>query len=408
MTINSENILKTRITDISSDGSGVGRVNGKVVFVPYTAIGDHIEAIAVKVKKSIIHGELVQIVTKSPDRISVDCEYFASGETGLNRCGGCDFRHISYEAELKAKAKFIQNAFTKIGKLEPEFLPIISSDSTNYYRNNVQFQVGQSENDKSQVLIYGFHAPKSKAIIPHKNCKLYHAEFAEIAEKAIEKICNLGQIPKQICVRKGHYSGEINAVADKTITLIGNHKITDTMCGIKVEISPQSFYQVNTPAAEKLYGVIKKIVVPKDKTILDLYCGIGTIGLSLANEAKKIIGIEYVESAVKNAVANAEINNIENAQFICGDASDLPENIRPDVVILDPARRGCDFSVLEKVKNLRPARIAMVSCEPATAARDCAILGQFGYKVIRVQGVDLFPRTRHVECVAELVLPQNI
>ena len=398
-------IFKTEITAMSSDGCGVGRVDGKVVFVPYTAIGDYIEAVAVKTKKSFIHGELLKIITESPDRVSVDCEYFNSNEDGLtpraDRCGGCDFRHISYEAELKIKAKFIKDAFTKLGKLEPEFLPIIPSRDINFYRNNVQFQVGK---DEKENLIYGFYAPKSKVVVPHKNCKLYPAEFTDITEKALEFF--RGQkIPRQICVRKGHYSGEINAVADRKITLIGENEIKDTICGIKVIISPQSFYQVNTPAAEELYGVIKKFAAPKDKTILDLYCGTGTIGLSLADEAKEIIGIECVEAAVKNAVKNAEINKIDNARFICADASELPEKTAPDLVILDPARRGCDSLVLEKVANLKPERIIMVSCEPATAARDCAMLEAFGYTTVRVQGVDLFPRTRHVECVAELIIP---
>ncbi|MCL2036986.1 MAG: 23S rRNA (uracil(1939)-C(5))-methyltransferase RlmD [Oscillospiraceae bacterium] len=396
-----------KITDISNDGAGVGRItaaendcktcnNGKAIFVPYTAIGDCIEAVEVKSKKSIVHAQLSRIITESPNRISVDCPYFT-------QCGGCDFRHISYEAELKAKSNFIQNAFTKIGKLKPEFLPIIPSETTNYYRNNVQFQVGRSQ---SGGLFYGFYAPKSKTIIPlspESNCKLYHPEFAQIAEESLKQIQNSCRIPKQICIRKGHYSGETSAVADKTTLLIGKSKISDTMCGVKVNISPQSFYQVNTPAAEKLYGVIKEFATPKDKIILDLYCGIGTIGLSLADEACEIIGIECVESAVRNAITNAKINGIQNARFICGDAAaDFPENIHPDVVILDPARRGCDFSVLEKVAKLSPAKIVMVSCDPATAARDCAVLATFGYRTLQVQGVDLFPRTRHVECAAVL------
>ncbi|MCL2086745.1 MAG: class I SAM-dependent RNA methyltransferase [Oscillospiraceae bacterium] len=477
------NIITT-ITDINSDGYGVGRTGEppvadreyvcdtrnsslaglscafvgranepprKVIFVPYTAVGDCVEVSVVKQTKSIIYGELVRVLSPSPDRIVLDCEYFGCGMSGGSvRCGGCDFRHISYEAELRAKANFIKNAFIRIGGFEPEFLPLIPSVSVDYYRNNVQFQVCKN---KDGELIYGFYAPKSRTVVPHKNCKLYHREFAEIAEKALEKV--RGRIPKQICVRKGHYSGEINAVADRQTPLIGARDITDTMCGLKVVISPNSFYQINTPTAEKLYAVIKEFVggdsaqkaqvqpasellqtaqtcsrsattqkaqvqpasellqtaqtcsrsVSGDPpVVLDVYCGIGTIGLSLSDVAKEVVGVECVRAAVKNAVVNAKLNNIKNARFICADACELPENIRPDVVILDPARKGCDFSVLEKVKNLKPSKIVMVSCSPATVARDCAILRQFGYEVTRVQGVDLFARTKHVECVVGLTV----
>jgi 23S rRNA (uracil1939-C5)-methyltransferase len=247
---------------------------------------------------------------------------------------------------------------------------------------------------------------------------------------------------RHICLRKGHYSGEINVCLvvkrkipeltklariiadefpdvtgvcvnvnpDKTNvifgenehTLYGKPDISDTMCGVKVSISPRSFYQVNTPAAEKLYGIAADFAQPDNAVILDLYCGIGTIGLSMASRAREVIGIEREESSVLNAIANAERGGIKNARFIHGDAGEIPAGINPDVVILDPARKGCERSVLECAVRLSPSGIVMVSCDPATAARDCARLGELGYETVKVAGVDLFPRTRHVECVVKL------
>ena len=459
MEIKRNDLFNVTITALSSDSSGVGRTNagtphenGKVAFIPFTAVGDEVEARAVKVTKSVIYGEIERILTPSPDRIKTDC-------TAAHRCGGCDFRHISYEAEIKAKEGFIRDAFTRIGGLTPEFLPIIPSENTDCYRNKVQYPVGK---DAHGNMVYGFYAPKSNIIIPHTNCRLLPPVFGEIAEYIIGYINNsrisVYDELRHICIRKGHYSGEINLVlvarrkspefaklaelimlrfpavkgvtlninryqsnvvfGDKDIRLIGKDDITDTMsiisgdARLRVKISPRSFYQVNTPAAGKLYGLVREFSQPKGKFILDLYCGIGTIGLSMASEARKIIGVEVVGSAVINARENAEINNIKNASFINSDSCNIKtalasdchpaEDAVPDVIILDPARKGCDISVLESAAELAPERIIMVSCDPATAARDCGRLRELGYRTVSVGGVDLFPRTRHVECAALL------
>ncbi|MCL1904420.1 MAG: class I SAM-dependent RNA methyltransferase [Oscillospiraceae bacterium] len=399
--------MKVKITAYNSEGAGIGRIegeddkiNGKVVFVPFTAIGDYVEVNPIKNTGSVIYGELVQVIQASTDRITGVCDCTVFGQ-----CGGCDFRHITYSAELKAKERFVRDGFTRIdgGRLTPEFLPIVPSDNVNYYRNNVQLHITE---DSCGGIVYGFLASKSKTVIAHKGCKLYSAEMNECIKRAVGMIQERGKrTPQKICVRRGHYSGETNATAFHMKgyeVITGNKKITDTMCGVKVEISPSSFYQVNTPAAEKLYAIVADFVQPDNAVILDLYCGIGTIGLSLAKRAKEIIGIERDEVAVKNAVSNARLNNINNARFICGDAGDFSQKITPDAVILDPVRRGCDISVLEKTANLCPKKIIMVSCNPATAARDCSRLYKLGYNTVKVAAVDLFPRTRHIECVALL------
>jgi 23S rRNA (uracil1939-C5)-methyltransferase len=430
-----------KITALSNDGCGVGRASdGKVVFVPFTAVGDEAEVRAVKTTKSAIRAEIHRILTPSADRTQADCDSYM-------KCGGCDFRHISYEAEIKGKESFIRDAFARIGGFIspeiPDFLSVLPSDNTNYYRNKTQFPVGENA---AGNLVYGFYAPKSNRIIPHEHCKLYPPLFAEIAEFITANIKNTKNASRlnHIRVRKSHYQGETHVTlftsgnnseikklagilsarfpgvkgvglnisgssvfSGKYVNLTGESRIRDSMCGVDIVISPNSFYQVNTPAAEKLYRLVRDFAEPNGKVIMDLYCGIGSIGLSMANRAKKIIGVEAVESAVKDARKNAEINGFSNAEFICADvlAEIAKSKVRPDVIILDPARQGCESEVLEYAAKLSPGKIVMVSCNPATAARDCAKLRDCGYEAVKIGGVDLFPRTRHVECIALMVRP---
>jgi len=433
-------IFTVKITALSSDGNGVGRHDGVAVFVPFAAVGDKARVRAVKIAKSVVYAIIEEIVTPSPARINNDCPVFG-------KCGGCDFRHITYEAELTAKEGFIRDAFTRIGGLTPAFLPIIGSEDIDRYRNKAQFPVCKSG--------YGFYAPRSHRIVPIADCLLQPRVFSEIADFVIEfmrekrvsaydEASHTGVV-RHICIRKGHYGVSpiyvtlvarrrvpefkrlareltekfprvtgvsLNINKDKTNAifggewelLAGNGFFDDMMCGLNIKISPQSFYQVNTPAAEKLYGVVKEFAEPDDKVILDLYCGIGAIGLSLAGQARKIIGVEAVESAVLDARENARINGFRKARFIHADSKNAIIDVRPDVVILDPSRKGCERSVLENVAGLSPERIVMASCDAATAARDCKILAGLGYKTVTVQGVDLFPRTRHVECCCQLTV----
>ena len=445
-------IYTAEITDITNIGSGVCRIDGRVVFVPMTAIGDKCRIKILKVKDSYAYGKTEEILAPSPDRIPMDCPSFG-------KCGGCSFRHITYEAEIAAKERFIKDAFTRTANLNPEFLPIIKNDHITRYRNKAQYPLGK---DKNGQAVCGFYAQNSHRIVPCQDCLLQPEIFSEITEFILQYIRrnklsiyneeeNKGVL-RHICLREGHHSGEINVtivarrnipelkrlskelmakfhaikgvvlnlnkkdtnviMGEEELTLAGELTIQDVMCGNTVSISPKSFYQVNTPMAERLYEAAKNFAQPGGKTVADIYCGIGTIGLSLAREAKQLIGVEIVESAIKNAKVNAIQNSIANAEFYCSDADNAADiiakaGITPDVVILDPARKGCRKSVLQSLAALNPERIVMISCNPSTAARDCAELETLGYKTVKVQGADLFSRTCHVECIALITKTQE-
>ncbi len=446
--LNKNDIIDLEITGLTNEGCGIGKYDGIVVFVPFSAVGDKLKVRIVKANKSHCYGKIEEIITPSPDRIFSDCQAFG-------KCGGCDFRHITYEAELKAKEQFIRDAFTRIGGLNPEFLPVIGNTMQNGYRNKAQYPVGK--NDKGET-VCGFFANRSHRIVPCENCMLEPAVFGEIKSFILEtakeyKISPYNEaehsgVLRHICIRKGHYSGEIcvtlvvrrnvpqlkalafelrkkfprissitvNINKDKTNViygkeekvLFGTDSITDKMCRKTFSVSPLSFYQVNTPMAEVLYEKAAELAQPDGKTIIDLYCGAGTIGLTMADRAKNVIGVEIVESAVINANENARLNNAGNVRFICGDAGQatdilVSEGIKADVVIVDPARKGCDERTLSNIVKFNPDRIVMVSCNAVTAARDCKYLEEHGYKCVSVQGVDLFSRTRHVECVVKLI-----
>lgn len=437
-------IIDLEITALTSEGSGIGRVDGMAVFVPFTAVGDVIACRILKVLKSYAYGKAEEIITPSPDRVENDCPAFG-------RCGGCVYRHISYSAELAAKEQIVRDAFERLGGLDPEFLPICGSESVDGYRNKLQMPLAKTEEGD---IVSGFFSERSHRVVPVEHCRLQPERFSEIVAFIKEQIKALKisvynerdnqGVMRHIYLRRGHYSGEVCAVlvvkrktpemakfaaaltkrfpeitgvvlninSDRTNVILGEHEvllsgkaeISDTMCGVNVEISPKSFYQVNTPAAEKLYGQAAEFAQPNGKTILDLYCGAGTIGLSMAGEAKKIIGAEIVPEAVENAKRNALNSGFDNAEFICADASRAAEELAekglaPDVIMLDPPRKGCGAETLSACVKMNPERIVMISCNPATAARDCKFLAQNGYAVERVRAFDLFPRTRHVECV---------
>lgn len=445
-------VIELKITGLTNEGSGVGRYEGMAVFVPMTAVGDVILCHIVKVLKSYAFGRVEELLTPSPDRVKNDCPSYG-------KCGGCSFRHISYEAELRAKESFVRDAFERIGGLSPEFLPIRGSEQSEGYRNKLQMPVAKA--DTGEVFC-GFFSERSHRVTPVKKCLLQPDIFAEITEFIMAQVKKLKisvynehkheGVLRHIFLRKGHYSGEIalclvarrktpelqklanstmkrfpeikgvalNINKDRTnvilgsdeITLCGDPVITDTMCGNEIAISPKSFYQVNTPAAEALYRQAAEFAEPKGKLLLDLYCGAGTIGLSMAREAKRVIGAEIVPEAVENAKQNAARNGFDNAEFICADAGQaaeklLSEGLKPDVIIVDPPRKGCDEATLSACAEMVPDRIVMISCNAATAARDCKWLSEHGYKVEKVRAFDLFPRTTHVECVVLISKEEN-
>lgn len=440
-------IVTLEITALTSEGSGVARLDGMVVFTPFTAVGDVIEARLVKCLKSYCYAKIERIITPSPDRVENTCPAFG-------KCGGCTFRHISYEAELRAKDEIVRSAFERIGGLSPEFLTIMGSENSERYRNKLQMPLAKQPDG---TLACGFFSERSHRVIPIEDCALQPKIFSEITHFVLERMRGLRisvyneekheGVVRHIFLRKGHRSGEIcvvlvarrkvpefdrlahdlrekfpaitgvvlNINPDKTnvilgereILLCGKPEISDTMCGVPVEISPKSFYQVNTPAAENLYRQAAEFAQPSGKLLLDLYCGAGTIGLSMAKEAAKIIGAEIVPEAVENAKRNAARCGIDNAEFICADAGQAAQQLaerglKPDVILLDPPRKGCGEEALSACVSMQPERIVMISCNPATAAKDCRFLSENGYHLQTVRAFDLFPRTKHTECVCLL------
>lgn len=440
--------INLKIESCSANGSGVGRHNGMAIFVPATAVGDEITAHILKVKKSYAFAKVESIITPSEDRIMPECPVYL-------KCGGCVFSHMSYEAEKKIKAEHVAECFRRIGGVSPEFEPIIGSESDCRYRNKAQYPVAI---DGGEIKT-GFYSPHSHRVIHCPDCLLQPEEFEGILQvfsdyikennvSVYDETAHSGLL-RHIYIRKGSASGEIMVCAvingkklpaqdkliaallekepsirsiilnsntkdtnvilgDKCRTLWGSDYITDVLCGLKFRISPLSFYQVNRNQAEKLYNKAAEYAgLTGEETVLDLYCGAGTIGLSMAKNAKEIIGVEIVPEAIEDAKVNAEINGIENARFICGDAAQAAEilrneGVRPDVIILDPPRKGCSTDMIKTAAEMKPRRIVYVSCDPATLARDCGIFADLGYTASTTTPVDMFPRTGHVECVVLL------
>lgn len=447
MLLNKNDDIELHIDSVSLTGSGVGRYNGLAVFVPATAPGDIIEAHIIKAKKSYAVGKCTKIIKPSPDRTDNDCPAYPG-------CGGCSFRHMSYGAELKLKSDAVRDAFSRIGGLDVELKPIIGADSPDGYRNKAQYPVGR-ENGELKI---GFYSRRSHRIVDCRACRLAPPEFEKILgtvadwiEKynisVYDETSRSGAV-RHIYLRKAFATGEImlclvsaqenlpntdalldalkseesiksvlininsddtNAVlGDRCICLFGDGCITDILCGVKVRISPLSFYQVNRAQAERLYKKAAEYAgAEKIKLLLDLYCGAGTIGLSMADKAEELIGIETVAPAIEDAKKNAAANGIENARFICADAGEAAEKLlaegkRPEVIVLDPPRKGCSEQTVRAAAGMAPDRIVYVSCDPATLARDCAVFKELGYEVEEATPVDLFPRTAHVETVVLL------
>lgn len=444
--------FQLEITGITAEGSGVGRKDGMAVFVANTAIGDTVLAHAIKVKKNYAVAKAMEIVTPSPDRIEPDCPVFS-------RCGGCVYRHISYEAELKIKQQRVEDAFRRIGGLDVELQNIVGGDTRCFYRNKSQLPVGR-ENGKTKIGFYSFH---SHNIIDCNSCLLQPELFSQIAEEfrswidennisVYDETAHSGLVrhlyirssegckETSVCVVINGKSlphadslwAKLSAIGvtglsininkektnvilgDNTKTLYGKPNITDTLLGKKFEISPLSFYQVNRKQTEKLYSIAAEYAALTPETVLlDMYCGVGTIGLTMADKVKELIGVEIVAPAVENAQKNAELNGITNARFICADAAVAAEKleqegIKPNVIILDPPRKGCDEELIKTVAKMSPERIVYVSCDPATLARDCAVFATLGYEITKKEGrhlitpVDMFPGTAHIETVCLL------
>ncbi len=442
--------ITLEITGMTAEGNGVGRSgDGMAVFVPLTAVGDVIDCKIVKVTKSYAYGIIDRIIAPSPDRTESGCPVSA-------KCGGCTFRHMSYSAELAVKDKLVRDAFLRLGGFSDIPFEDICGGDEDFYRNKAQYPVAE-QNGK---LICGFYSKRSHRVVPFTSCRLQPKIFGDITSECL-RLANEKNIPayseengsgvlRHIYIRRGFHSGEIMVcfvVKDKSrrndfsriakklsdrfgdiksvilnvnpkntnvimgtenITLYGSDEITDILCGKTITLSPMSFYQVNTAQAERLYRCgMDYAELTGNETVLDLYCGAGTIGLAFSDKAKKIIGCEIVPEAIENAKKNAELNKVKNAEFYCGDAGELAakladEGTVPDIAVIDPPRKGCEKLTLDSLVRMSPAKIVMISCNPATAARDAKYLAENGYSLKKARAFDLFPRTGHVETVVLL------
>lgn len=441
-------IYKTEITGLTSEGNGVCRIDSMAVFVPNTAVGDILEVRIVKVLKKYAFGIVENIISPSKDRIFSDCPV-------SSKCGGCILRHISYTAELEFKKQRVCDAVSRIGGIDSSLVgEIVPSDRIISYRNKAQLPIAYDNDGKVTV---GFFAQRSHRVIPIKNCLLHSEAFNPIIEAFVEfankyklspynekshsgllrhlymrhamatdeiMVCiviNGKKLPQEdeLCDYLLSSNDKIKTIVinenrDKTNvitgkvcrTIYGDGFITDTLCGLSFKISPLSFYQVNRSQAEKLYTLAKNFAELKpNEILLDLYCGTGTIGLTMADCVAKLYGVEIIPQAIEDAKINAKINNINNAEFLCGDAAIAADElanrgIKPDCIIIDPPRKGCDAVLIETITNkFSPSRVIYVSCDPATLARDLKIFNESGYSVNKLVPVDLFPRTGHVETV---------
>ena len=453
MPLQKNQILTLRIERLSSDGNGVAHSpDGETVFVPGAAPGDEADVRIVKDCKRYAFGILDHLRTPSPDRIPVDCAV-------AGPCGGCSLRHLDYTAELRAKQENVTDAFRRIGGLDVPVLDICPSPEADRYRNKVQFPVGLDKNGNPCI---GFYAGRTHRIVPCPDCKLQPGVLNDIGNALCRFFAENGIQPyneetgrglvRHIFLRRGAHSGQIMVclvctrpnlphadalctrlreqfadiatillnvnskntnviLGTETHTLYGPGYIEDTLCGVPVQLGPLSFYQVNTLAAERLYGIAAQYAqLTPDDLLLDLYCGMGTIGLSMVDHCRELVGVEIVPEAIESAKANAARMGdavAAKSRFFCADAGQAAtrlaaEGLHPDVVMLDPPRKGCDEATLSAVVRMAPRRVVYVSCNPATAARDAAWLEQNGYHTEQVQPVDLFPRTKHCETVVLL------
>lgn len=435
------------IVSMGHSSEGVGKYKDFTIFVPFALPDEQVEVLITEVKKNYAKGKMINIIKKSPARVEPECPIYA-------QCGGCQLQHVNYETQLALKKQQVIDALQRIGKQKDVVVhPTIGAPNPWHYRNKMQFPVGKKGND----VIIGCYAQGTHAIIDTQNCLIQHEANNLVAEAArgvirrlnittydektrqgvlrhiigrvgiasgeimIVLVTNTEILPKQekvveelrrnipglVSIMQNVNSQNTNVIMGKrTINLWGKTTIIDKLGEFSFNISARSFFQVNTKQAEVLYGkALEYAQLTGEETVIDAYCGTGTISLFLAKKAKHVYGIEIVEQATKDAVKNAENNQVENAKFIVGDAIEvIPEldkkGIKADVIVVDPPRAGCDKPVLEAFAQMGPQRIVYVSCNPASLARDIAILAELGYVVKEVQPVDMFGATSHIECVA--------
>lgn len=443
-------MVTVTIEDLSQDGEGIGKAEGYTLFIKGAVIGDVVRAKVIKAKKNYGYGRIEQMISPSRHRVKPVCPI-------AGPCGGCQLQNMSYEQQLIFKENKVKNSFVRIGRFsEVPILPIKGMEYPLRYRNKAQVPVSM---DKNGRCIAGFYAGRTHSVIPQEDCQLGAEENARIISIVLDHMEQYHIPPyreedgtglvRHILIRKGFITGELmvclvingesipkaeqlvkalrqvsgmtdislnvnrtrgNVILGQEIRqLYGAGYITDYIGKVAYRISPLSFYQVNPVQTEILYGTALEYAgLTGSETVWDLYCGIGTISLFLAQKAKQVYGVEIVEAAIADAKSNAARNHIENAEFFVGKAEEvLPkkyheEQIYADVIVVDPPRKGCEQSVLDTMVQMQPKRIVYVSCDPATLARDVRVLVDKGYVLEKVQPVDMFPMSVHVETIVLL------
>lgn len=449
--VNKNDRLNVFVEDLTHDGSGVAKIDGYPLFIPGALPGEEVEIQVGKTLKNYGFARLLNVIKESPDRVKPPCHVFPE-------CGGCQLQHLSYEGQLKQKQKTVRDVIDRIGKLpHVPVHPVKGMENPWRYRN--KSQIPFSERDGK--VVSGFYKSRTHHIVDTDVCIIQSEEADEIMStlkhemhaigiEAYDERTNRGML-RHLIVRKGRATGELMVVlvtrkkkfpqkdaaielikkvapdvtsimqnvnsqntnvifGDETILLYGKPVIVDSIAGVDFEISARSFYQVNPEQTEVLYGqALEYAQLTGDESVIDAYCGIGTISLFLAQKTKEVYGVEIVPQAIEDAKRNAELNGITNAYFEAGAAEVVipkwyAEGKRFDVLVVDPPRKGCDEELLKTILEYKPKRVVYVSCNPGTLARDLRILEDGGYRTQEVQPVDMFPQSSHVECVAWLEL----
>ncbi|MBO2536547.1 23S rRNA (uracil(1939)-C(5))-methyltransferase RlmD [Rummeliibacillus suwonensis] len=445
--------LSVDIEDLTHDGAGVAKVDGYPLFIQGGLPDEKAKVHVLKTLKNYGFAKIVEIEVASPDRVDAPCPVFS-------QCGGCQLQHLSYKAQLKWKEKMVRDVMKRIGKIDAPVHPVKGMDNPWHYRNKAQIPFGLN----GDAPIAGFYKTKSHAIVDTDRCLIQTPEADAILAGLKPRLWKLGIKPyneqtkqgmlRHVVVRKARATGEVMVVlvtkkrkfpqaeeaialirklvpnitsimqninpettnvifGNETIHLWGQDTIEDHIGGVRFEISARSFYQVNPIQTEVLYKqALDYAQLTGKETVIDAYCGIGTISLFMAKKAKYVMGVEIVPQAIEDAKRNAKLNGLDNTYFEAGPAEEViprwyKEGKNADVLMVDPPRKGCDESLLKTILEQRPNRIVYVSCNPATLARDLRILEDGGYQTQEVQPVDMFPHTGHVECVVRLYLKED-
>ena len=437
-------IYEARIVDYTSEGQGIARIEGCAVFVPNAVFGELCSIRIEKAAKTWAAGKIVEILERSEHRVNRECPV-------AKLCGGCDFWHIDYTEESRLKAERVRQCLNRIGGESLEEMPILAAPTCHGYRNKAQYPVAS----KKGKVYAGFFRAGTHQVVENSRCLILPEETDRVKEIVTDYVNRYhisaydetehGGLLRHIYVRRGAVSGQVlvclvingrklphtevliealktvpgfttlvlsvntkkgnTVLGDEFITLCGPGYIEDTLCGLNFRLSARSFYQVNHHQAQRLYeAAISQAEITKEDTVLDLYCGVGTITLCMAKAAGKVIGVEVIEQAVADARDNARRNGIENTEFFCGDAGQAAlaleqQGIRADVAVVDPPRKGLNADCIEALARMSPRRIVYVSCDPATLARDVALLKERGYVLKNAMAADLFPRCSHVETI---------